>query len=298
MELRKLRDAFVDRTREGLGALVSVVGDPRREPEILGYAGAWGVNVVSSLAGWETPRRTSKALLMPLLAAGVVRRRRDIGADGTATLLAGLAGAWLGDVLLMPEDPPLNRGSAAFTVTQLAHQRLMWRNGARPSAAAIGLRAPAAVGGAALVAALRPRFLPAAALYGPLLGFTGVLGDDRALVAGAGPVDRDAATGLPVASPSYGISHGANVFMVSDVILMARSLFTKPNSGIVRRAMDAALMDTYCLAQLLLVRGLTDAEIRRTAGERRADGGAGDATAHGEGAGAGAEDVVTRDATP
>lgn len=263
---RTLRDTVVDRTREGLAALDSaVLASLRREPETFAYIGAWGVNVVSSLAGWEKPRKASKSLLMPLLAAGVVRRRRTIGDGGAAALLVGLAGAWLGDLLLVPEDPPLNRGSAAFAVAQLSHQGLMWRNGARPAAAGIALRAPAAAGGAALVALRRPGFLPAALLYGPLLAFTGVLGGDRALVRGAGPVDRDAVTGLPVGDAAYGISHGANVFLISDTILMARSLFTRPRGGLARRALDAAVMDTYCLAQLLLVRGLAAVEEQRTA---------------------------------
>lgn len=250
-------EMFVRRTGEGLGALVGIAGessDVRRAPERVGYLAASAVNVVSSAFGWEKPRRVSKTVLMPLLAANVWRRRHETSRFTTTTLLIGLAGGWLGDLILMPNKPNLNRGSAAFAVNHAAYHVLLWRVGARISALRAAIRFPLWAGTLPLVGAVKPEVLPAAVGYGPLLAATSALADDPALLADAGAVGADEATGLPVADAAYGLGHGGNLFLISDVLLMARKMFAE--EGVVGKLLNAAVMDTYTVAQLFLVEGL------------------------------------------
>lgn len=258
-----LSDVFVRRTTEGLGALVSitrdVVGGPekngfRSAPERVGYLAASAVNVVSSAFGWEGPRRVSKTVLMPLLAVNVWRRRGETSRFTTSALLIGLAGGWLGDLLLMPNKPNLNKGSAAFAVNHAAYHVLLWRAGARMDAVRTAIRFPLWAGSIPLVAALKPSMLPAAVGYGPLLAATSVLADDPALVASAPGLSTDEPSGLPVADPAFGLGHGGNLFLISDTLLMARKLVDE--QGVVGRLLNAAVMDTYTMAQVLLVEGL------------------------------------------
>ncbi|AIN82978.1 MULTISPECIES: lysoplasmalogenase [Corynebacterium] len=250
-------DMFVRRTGEGLGALVGIASassDTRRAPERAGYIAASAVNVVSSAFGWETPRRVSKTVLMPLLAANVWRRRHETSRFTTTTLLIGLAGGWLGDLILMPNKPNLNRGSVPFAVNQVAYHVLLWRAGARISALRAAIRFPLWAGSVPLVGAVKPEALPAAVGYGPLLAVTSALADDPVLLEGAGAVGTDEQTGLPIADATYGLGHGGNLFLISDTLLMARKMFAE--EGVVGKLLNAAVMDTYTMAQLFLVEGL------------------------------------------
>lgn len=250
-------DMFVRRTGEGLGALVGIASasaDTRRAPERAGYIAASAVNVVSSAFGWETPRRVSKTVLMPLLAANVWRRRHETSRFTTTTLLIGLAGGWLGDLILMPNKPNLNRGSVPFAVNQVAYHVLLWRAGARISALRAAIRFPLWAGSVPLVGAVKPEALPAAVGYGPLLAVTSALADDPVLLEGAGAVGTDEQTGLPIADATYGLGHGGNLFLISDTLLMARKMFAE--EGVVGKLLNAAVMDTYTVAQLFLVEGL------------------------------------------
>ena len=250
-------DMFVRRTGEGLGALVGIASassDTRRAPERAGYIAASAVNVVSSAFGWETPRRVSKTVLMPLLAANVWRRRHETSRFTTTTLLIGLAGGWLGDLILMPNKPNLNRGSVPFAINQVAYHVLLWRAGARISALRAAIRFPLWAGSVPLVGAVKPEALPAAVGYGPLLAVTSALADDPVLLEGAGAVGTDEQTGLPIADAAYGLGHGGNLFLISDTLLMARKMFAE--EGVVGKLLNAAVMDTYTVAQLFLVEGL------------------------------------------
>lgn len=250
-------DMFIRRTGEGLGALVGIASasaDTRRAPERVGYIAASAVNVVSSAFGWETPRRVSKTVLMPLLAANVWRRRHETSRFTTTTLLIGLAGGWLGDLILMPNKPNLNRGSVPFAVNQVAYHVLLWRAGARISALRAAIRFPLWAGSVPLVGAVKPEALPAAVGYGPLLAVTSALADDPALLGGAGVLSADEQTGLPIADAAYGLGHGGNLFLISDALLMARKMFAE--EGVVGKLLNAAVMDTYTVAQLFLVEGL------------------------------------------
>ncbi|MEJ5920369.1 lysoplasmalogenase [Corynebacterium sp. H78] len=249
--MASLVSSFVSRTVEGLGALNTVITG---KPEQLGYIAAGAVNVVSSAFGWETPRKASKAVLMPLLAAGVIRRRNDVSPVTTATLLAGLTAGWIGDLVLMPKDAKLSNGAAAFSLNQLAYVGLLARGGARPDVARTAIRGPLMAGSVALAAKCDRSLLPVVFSYGSLLAAVSILADDRGLVATAGEVEKCPDSGLPLADARYGLGHGGNLFLISDSLLMLNSLVGK--ESVVGKLLDAAVMDTYIAAQLLLVEGL------------------------------------------
>lgn len=244
--------AAVRRTIEGAGALVAAVARARTEPERAAYVGASVVNVVSSALGAEKPRKVSKTLLMPLLAASVVRRRHETRPAVTTGLLVGLAGAWLGDLVLLPRKNDLNKGAAAFAVNHAAYVKLLHDAGARPNRFRSLVRYPLWAASSIGTAFARPDLLPAAAGYGLLLTTTSMLGDDSTLVAGL-TADPDDPAG---ADPRLGIGHGGNLFLVSDALLMLRALVGEDT--VVGKLLDAGVMDTYTAAQLLLVDGLLE----------------------------------------
>ena len=254
-----VKQAALRRTFEGAGALISAVSRSTREPERAAYVGAATVNVVSSALGAEKVRKASKTLLMPLLAASVVRRRHETKPAVTAGLLIGLAGGWLGDLVLMPRKNDLNKGAAAFAVNQIAYIKMLHDAGARPNRFRSLARYPLWAASTAGAAFTRPDLLPAAAGYGLLLTTTSMLGDDPVLesAGAAGPARPVGAAGeLAEGDPRYGIGHGGNVFLVSDALLMLRALVGE--EGVVGKLLDAGVMDTYTAAQLLLVDGILE----------------------------------------
>ncbi|MEX3528287.1 lysoplasmalogenase [Corynebacterium xerosis] len=254
-----VKQAALRRTFEGAGALISAVSRSTREPERAAYVGAATVNVVSSALGAEKVRKASKTLLMPLLAASVVRRRHETRPAVTAGLLIGLAGGWLGDLVLMPRKNDLNKGAAAFAVNQIAYIKMLHDAGARPNRFRSLARYPLWAASTAGAAFTRPDLLPAAAGYGLLLTTTSMLGDDPVLesAGAAGPARPVGAAGeLAEGDPRYGIGHGGNLFLVSDALLMLRALVGE--EGVVGKLLDAGVMDTYTAAQLLLVDGILE----------------------------------------
>ncbi|MFD6729078.1 lysoplasmalogenase [Corynebacterium xerosis] len=254
-----VKQAALRRTFEGAGALISAVSRSTREPERAAYVGAATVNVVSSALGAEKVRKASKTLLMPLLAASVVRRRHETKPAVTAGLLIGLAGGWLGDLVLMPRKNDLNKGAAAFAVNQIAYIKMLHDAGARPNRFRSLARYPLWAASTAGAAFTRPDLLPAAAGYGLLLTTTSMLGDDPVLesAGAAGPARPVGAAGeLAEGDPRYGIGHGGNLFLVSDALLMLRALVGE--EGVVGKLLDAGVMDTYTAAQLLLVDGILE----------------------------------------
>ena len=254
-----VKQAALRRTFEGAGALISAVSRSTREPERAAYVGAATVNVVSSALGAEKVRKASKTLLMPLLAASVVRRRHETKPAVTAGLLIGLAGGWLGDLVLMPRKNDLNKGAAAFAVNQIAYIKMLHDAGARPNRFRSLARYPLWAASTAGAAFTRPDLLPAAAGYGLLLTTTSMLGDDTVLesAGAAGPARPVGAAGeLAEGDPRYGIGHGGNLFLVSDALLMLRALVGE--EGVVGKLLDAGVMDTYTAAQLLLVDGILE----------------------------------------
>lgn len=254
-----VKQAAMRRTFEGAGALISAVSRSTREPERAAYVGAATVNVVSSALGAEKVRKASKTLLMPLLAASVVRRRHETRPAVTAGLLIGLAGGWLGDLVLMPRKNDLNKGAAAFAVNQIAYIKMLHDAGARPNRFRSLARYPLWAASTAGAAFTRPDLLPAAAGYGLLLTTTSMLGDDPVLESAdaAGPARPVGAAGeLAEGDPRYGIGHGGNLFLVSDALLMLRALVGE--EGVVGKLLDAGVMDTYTAAQLLLVDGILE----------------------------------------
>lgn len=249
------KQAAIRRTIEGAGALVAAVSRATREPERAGYVGAATVNVVSSAVGAEKTRKVSKTLLMPLLAASVVRRRHETKPAVTTGLLVGLTAGWIGDLVLMPRKNDLNKGAAAFSINQLAYIKLLHDAGARANRFRALTRYPlwaASVAGAAFT---RPDLLPAAAGYGLLLTGTSMLGDDSTLVAGLS-ADLEPGADLAATGPRFGIGHGGNLFLVSDALLMLRALVGE--DSVVGKLLDAGVMDTYTAAQLLLVDGILE----------------------------------------
>jgi hypothetical protein len=228
------------------------------------YLAAGAVSVAAAAAGRRGDRvtRVVKPTLMPLLGAHACTRASPPGpptqGDRLPVVLGGLAGGLLGDVILMgddgrSEDPAvrarnLNRGSAAFSVNQVAYIGELWRRGHRPRRSTVVLRAPVLVSGMVTAATGAPAALPAAAGYGTALAATSVLAAD--------PQARTDGSSADLS----GLGLGGNLFVLSDGLILARLAFLRGGSPAVQRLdglVDGLVMATYVAAQLLIVEGLT-----------------------------------------
>lgn len=209
-----------------------------REPERLGYLLAAGLSSGAPLAGAVRLKKLSKPTLLPLLAGGVLRSPAPAGEKTVA--LVGLAGGWVGDVVLL-RPGAIPQGAVGFGINHLAYLRLLWQRGARPSVARVLTRALPLAAAVGLVARRQPGLLPVAVGYGGLLAAVSVLGDDPHL--------RESGT------PELGLGHGGNLFLISDALLISRELLLREGSWAAKVA-EAGVMGTYTTAQLLLVDGL------------------------------------------
>ncbi|GAB2502358.1 YhhN-like protein [Corynebacterium atrinae] len=176
-----------------------------------------------------TLQRVAKPLVVPLLAADVLprfqRRERPLAA-------AGLLGGWVGDVILL-NDVRLAPAAATFAVNHGAYQVLLWHRGARPRLGAVALRAiPLAA-----VSWLGRDRLSLVLSYGGMVAATSALAAD--------PVLRGRRVAL-----------GANLFLLSDALIFARSELDLPDDT-VGRGVDVAVAVTYVLAQKFLADGLS-----------------------------------------
>ena len=213
------------------------------------YLAAGAVSVVAAAAGRRGDRLTRivKPTLMPLLAGTVLARGQR---KATATVVAGLAAGWVGDIILMGADGRsddsrtrarnLNRGSAAFALNQVAYIAELWRAGHRPRKSTVALRAPVLASGVVTAATGAPAALPAAVGDGSMLAGTAVLAADE--------------------GETTPLGLGGNLFVLSDGLILARQAFLtgeKPVARVLDGLVDGLVMATYVAAQLLLVEGLT-----------------------------------------
>lgn len=213
-----------------------------RSPRALYLAAAAGSVIAAAVPSDRATRLVKPALMPLLLASDPPTTKAPIDA---ALLVAGLAGGWVGDIILMGKDSRsadpgirarnLNRGSAAFLVNQLAYHALLLRSGARPTWKNAALRAPMILGGVGLAAMKNPAALPAAGGYGSALAMTSILAQDSSSKAAL----------------------GGNLFVLSDALILGRLTLLKEGSRI-DALTDAAVMATYTAAQLLLVDGVTN----------------------------------------
>jgi len=214
------------------------------------YLAAGAASVLAAGVGRRGDRvtRLVKPTLMPLL-AGMVARTDS--ADSTthharSRVLAGLAGGWLGDVILMGSSSRsnastvrarnLNQGSVAFAINQGAYIATLWHAGHRFRASTVAVRVPVLASGVVTAATGAPAALPAAVGYGSLLAATSVLAAD------AGEITP--------------LGLGGNLFVLSDGLILARQAFLTADRPVIRALdaiVDGLVMATYVVAQLLLV---------------------------------------------
>ncbi|OZE80437.1 hypothetical protein CH294_13720 [Rhodococcus sp. 14-2483-1-1] len=206
----------VDRVRRARGAAL--------------VAGA--VTVVGAWTGSTPLQRIAKPLIVPALATGLDPARDRV-------LLAGLAAATAGDVLLIDpdDDSALEWGARAFAVMQGSYACLLLRRGARPAPIDAIPRYAGWAAAAVLLARRQPAVASTLSAYGAVLATTSTLsavspargGDRRLMIGGA-------------------------LFTASDALIVFRRLFLSEERH--RRTAEAIILSTYVAAQVLLVEAL------------------------------------------
>ncbi|WP_415972993.1 lysoplasmalogenase family protein [Rhodococcus sp. 077-4] len=193
---------------------------------------AGAVTVLAASTGSAALQRMAKPLIVPALATGLNPARDRV-------LLAGLAAATVGDILLIDpdDDSALEWGARAFAVMQGSYTYLLLRGGARPAVVDAIPRYAGWAAATALLARRQPAVASTLSLYGAILATTSTLsarspsrGGDRRLVI------------------------GGVLFTVSDALIVSRRLFLTEEGH--RRAAEAVILSTYVAAQVLLVEAL------------------------------------------
>ncbi len=209
-----------------------------------------------ALTGDKRIQYATKTTLGPALAARVLRERRAGALDGidTALLLTGLAGATVGDVLMIDadDDTRLRTGATAFGVMQSAYAQYLRGRGARPRLRAGLVNAAAAAGGAALLRMRLPEVAGPLSTYALSLGTTATLAADPSLAPGAPLV-----AGVPrpaAADPRTWLGAGGLLFTASDATIGVRRMFLRGATA--RRLAEGAVIATYSAAHLMLVEGM------------------------------------------
>lgn len=207
-----------------------VVGRVRRARAAALVAGA--VTVVGVWTGSMRVQRMAKPLMVPALAAGLDPARDRV-------LLAGLAAATVGDVLLIDpdDDSALEWGARAFAVMQGSYTYLLFRRGARPAPIDAIPRYAGWLAASTLLARRQPAVASTLIAYGAVLATTSTLS--------ARSVSRGGDPRLVI---------GGVLFTVSDALIVFRRLFLTDDRQ--RRAAEAVVLSTYVAAQVLLVEAL------------------------------------------
>ncbi|MEW2015667.1 lysoplasmalogenase family protein [Rhodococcus sp. NPDC076796] len=207
-----------------------VVGRVRRARAAALVAGA--VTVVGAWTGSMPLQRVAKPLIVPALACG-------LDPVPNRVLLAGLAAATVGDVLLIDpdDDSALEWGARAFAVMQGSYTYLLLRRGARPSLVDAVPRYTGWAVAATLLAKRQPAVASTLIAYGAVLATTSTLS--------ARSVSRGGDRRLMI---------GGVLFTVSDALIVFRRLFLTEDRQ--RRTAEAIILSTYVAAQVLLVEAL------------------------------------------
>lgn len=213
------------------------------------------VNVAGTASGNDTLANLTKPLLMLLLLGWLVEYGRASGGLDTALrwLAAGLAFAWIGDVLLMGSgDAFFLGGLAAFLVMQICYIVAFTR-----------------IPGPGLVRAWRIAVIPYLAVWVVLnvlvSSGVGALRIPVLVYSAVIVLMALAALDLVIRVPSrlgWRVALGALVFVVSDAVLAMTAFGPLESSALT----STIVMSTYLVAQAMIVTGFAGAVVsRRTA---------------------------------
>ncbi len=212
---RRLREAAARAARPGGG-----------RSALVGFGALAAVDLYATAKaprGWS---RAAKPLLMPALAAHVVRGRTEAAQPVPKALLIGLACATAGDTALLCDDrgrrePAFLTGMAAFLGTQLAYTAGMaGRLGAVAGLRARPRRAAAVLGGwAAANAVLAPALERRLRL--PVAGYSLALAAMGAAALGVGGKVAAGAVAFTVSDLLIGLQAGGRELPGQEVLIMA-----------------------------------------------------------------------------
>ena len=220
---------------------------------LIAYAAVGAANVVGAATDATALADATKPLLMPLLLVWVLVASRGAGSDRVLRWLeAGIAAAWLGDLLLMGEgDLWFAGGLAAFLVMQLCYLRSITLI---PGPGLVRAWRIAIVPYVLLWLALNALVLPGAGdMRIPVLVYSTVI-----IVTAVAALDLVLRVPRPL---GWRVAFGALVFVLSDA-LIAMTAFGPLSPA---PAWSAVIMATYVVAQAMIVTGLTGCSLARDA---------------------------------
>ncbi|MQW75462.1 hypothetical protein GHK92_06215 [Nocardioides sp. dk4132] len=187
----------------------------------------------------SSPRKVAKGLLMPTLAARLLRAPRG---PGSSAVLVAQAFSWGGDLALNERSRGrFLAGLSSFLIAHVAYIAAFRRRSSTPVLASPGRRRFLAAGttmsaAMALAAARTDRSLAApVAVYATTLS---------AMVASAAAVDRDRGREQ--------LLTGAALFLVSDTLIGVRKFLAGDRGTL----LDAGVLSTYAAAQWCIVEGM------------------------------------------
>ena len=234
---------FVQETVRGVEAFLASVSVMRTEPERAVALAAMDVAGAAKLFNWRGVSRVVEPAILPLIGGAVLRSRKPLGQklENAAALAGGALGQW-GKSADPGQASPL---ATAGVITQYGAYAatLAGDMGAKPRFAGAAVRGALVASGAA-VAAAKNRKLVAPTLLGgaAMIYATEIAGDPRIRAHGNGHTP--------------GISHGANLLVVSEALTLVRGTFLQGKRGFGARAVEAGALVSSALGHLLVTDGL------------------------------------------
>jgi uncharacterized membrane protein YhhN len=216
-----------------------------------GYLVVAGIDAVMAGSASSKVRKSrvfTKPLLMPLLASSLLTDRSAAASPLTRTTLAGQAGGWCGDMVLLKEGPEsFMVGAASFAAGHTAYI-----SGFRAQRATTSQPGPKAI--AALWALTAPRLAFGAAKKDRRLGATTVV--YSAILSSMFAATTQLSTTMPTSARRATMLGGA-LFLVSDGLIGAGEFLLEDPPP----RLETAVMLTYASAQFLLAEGASRAGV-------------------------------------
>lgn len=236
--MKFLVNAAVRRTKQGSRALIA--GLRRAEPERLAFLAVGESVAWARLFQWDRADKGLSRAVTPVLALSLARlpRIRSTGYLAGA-LAAGSVGQW---VKTRGLARPSALGVAGVSGHYAGYACALWHAGARPTPTMAAVGGAAVLGGTIAAAAKSPAHVPVVLIGGTCAALNAALADDPSFREINAPVQ------------AQGLSHGANLLMVSEAATFARALTTPGTWGF--RGLGAAEAAAHYLGSFLLFEGL------------------------------------------
>ncbi|AWB81104.1 hypothetical protein C3B44_01065 [Corynebacterium yudongzhengii] len=235
-------DAFVDRTHDGLEALLAALKKSTSEPERGAFLIAHDVAFAARVFGWQRLLAVAEPTALPLLSGAILRSHRPMVQKTAVT-----GGVIAGMISQLQRSAHPDRAGAPAILAAIAQYgaygyaiKDAFRARVRP--AGLGTRLGIVAAGVGLAAWKNPKVALASGLGGVAAAITTEFADDPRIRQGN--------------TPAKGVGHGANLLFASEAATLLRATVSRGSRGFGARTLGAVAFSLNALGQMLVVDGI------------------------------------------